>query len=63
MAERQLAKSLHTISVLENLTRWLMVAQGFDAPTAMQEALRILKLDAMPDNYGLAATALKKVLK
>lgn len=58
---RLLPKSLHTITVLENVTRFLMVAQGFDAPSAMKVALEVLQLDKLPDGYGLAASALLKI--
>jgi len=59
---RQLPKSLHTISVLVNLTRHLMGGPAaYDAETAMKQALRILKLDEMPDNYNLAEKALLQI--
>lgn len=58
---RPLAKSLHTISALENLTRWLMTAQDFEPDHALRVALTALKLDTQPDPYGLAAAALKKI--
>ena len=69
--ERILPKSLHTITVLEQLARHLMSDVDPDTAAlfgpeasrsaAMKAALRILKLDAMPDSYGLAAAALAKI--
>lgn len=58
---RQLPKSLHTITVIENLTRFLMIAQGLDAKCAMRVTLEALKLSTLPDGYGLAAAALAKI--
>lgn len=59
--ERPLPKSLHTITVLEHLARWLMEAQGFTHDEAMRNALWILKLYSLRDPYGLAATAQLKI--
>jgi hypothetical protein len=64
MVERQLPKSLHTITVLENLARHFMVQCGVQVhhpDDAMDMAMRILKLDTMPDPHSLKAAALKKL--
>lgn len=60
---RQLPKSLHTISVLVNLTRHLMTSTGMNGDEAITEAIFILKLNEMPDNYGLVAKALLRITK
>lgn len=57
---KPLAKSLHTVSVLVNLARHLMVA-GLDADKAMTQALVILDLQDKPDVYGLVAAARKQL--
>jgi hypothetical protein len=59
--ERILPKSLHTITVLENLARHFMAVEGMELAPSMALALTVLKLNTMPDEYGLAAAALKKL--
>ena len=57
-----LAKSLHTISVLVNLATYLMDTQGIGrADHAVKKALEILNLKDKPDVYGLADVAVTQI--
>lgn len=58
-AERsQLAKSLHTVTVLIRVAQHLLAASDIDGPeNAVQEAARILGYEGAPDPYGLVAKA------
>jgi hypothetical protein len=59
---KPLAKSLHTVSVLVNLSRHLMLA-GLSAPKALEQACIILDLADKPDVYDLKGQALKQLSK
>lgn len=59
---RPLAKSLHTVSVLVNLSRYFML-EGETAEQALATALLILDLNDLPDVHGLKAQALKQLAK
>jgi hypothetical protein len=57
----QLAKSLHTITVLENIGRHLMLTEGHSANEAVHRAIHILRLNDKDDVYGLADKAIAKL--
>jgi hypothetical protein len=59
---RPLAKSLHTVSVLVNLSRYFML-EGETAEQAMATALLVLDLNDLPDVHGLKVQALKQLAK
>ena len=56
---KPIAKSLHTVTVLVQVARHLMVR--LDEQEAMQEAMIILGLFGRDDPYGLEAAALKQI--
>jgi hypothetical protein len=58
---RRLPKSLHTITVLENVARYFIDAYGYQPRTAMALAIGVLKLEALDDEYGLTAAAFAKI--
>jgi hypothetical protein len=64
---RPMAKSLHTVSVLVNLSQHLLNVSrskgGISDEQALAWACVILKLDGMPDPHGLKAQALKQLAK
>ena len=62
MSDRKLPKSLHTVTVLVNLSRFLMVREP-SPKVAIREALQILNLTDLPDVYGLADAALAQLTK
>ena len=62
MSDRKLPKSLHTVTVLVNLSRFLMVREP-SAKVAIKEALQILELSDLPDVYKLADAALAQLSK
>lgn len=63
MTTKPLAKSLHTVSVLVNLSRYFMADAGHlpnlyrNQDEALRKALLALKLDSKPDQYGLVEAA------
>lgn len=62
---RKLPKSIHTITALVNLSRFIM-ATGTPNPTteeALDRAIQILKLDQLHDGHDVRAAALKQLLK
>lgn len=62
---KPLAKSLHTVTVLVNVARFIRVQPFSSELTTAQcvdYAARILELEA-PDHYGLKEQALKKLSK
>jgi hypothetical protein len=60
---KPLAKSLHTVTVLVRLARFVSANFAIHAGSdeAVDEALDILGLRDMPDPYGLRAAALKQL--
>ena len=61
---KPLAKSLHTVTVLVRVARLLLKRDlAFSNVEAVNGALQVLGLDDMPDEYGLAAQALKQLNK
>lgn len=60
---QQLAKSLHTVSVLVNVTKYLMELRGIPAEPALVDAVELLKLSDKDDVYNLKATALRQLNK
>lgn len=58
---KPLAKSLHTITVLVRVSRYLIATEYYTVPTALSEATKLLGLDTSPDVYGLVAAALKQL--
>lgn len=58
----QLAKSLHTISVLINVAQHFRTHHNMSAKKAMAETLKVLQLETKSDIYGLAETALARVV-
>lgn len=59
---RPMAKSLHTVSVLVNVSTYLMQSNLAAAPEgAINLACALLNLDEMPDPHGLMEQALKQV--
>lgn len=60
---QQLAKSLHTVSVLVNVTKYLMELRGIPAEPALGDAVELLKLSDKDDVYNLKATALRQLNK
>jgi hypothetical protein len=59
----QLAKSLHTISVLRNLAAHLVEQSGGKLQTvhAVSQACEILGLKDLPDTYGLREIAAEQL--
>jgi hypothetical protein len=58
-ASTPVAKSLHTLTVLQQVARLHMSALGVNDPAAaMSAALQTLGLAGRPDPYGLADRAL-----
>ena len=55
--DKPVAKSLHTITVLYQVARYLADQNGEDFDAAMHEATRILGLAGRDDPYGLVAKA------
>jgi len=64
---RNLAKSLHTITALVNVAKWIEShTQDVNPTMDINEAASILWLDGMPDVYGLkekAAAQLKRQIE
>ena len=63
---KPLAKSLHTVSVLVNLARFIQYqpwAKPWNAAQCINHACAILELEGKPDVYGLKAAALKQLNK
>ena len=61
---KPIAKSLHTVTVLVRVARLLLKRDlAFSNVEAVNGALQVLGLDDMPDEYGLAAQALKQLNK
>lgn len=60
---KPLAKSLHTVTVLVNVARYLEREEGKGPWTAIHHAAKILGLSDMPDTYGLIQQAYKKLSK
>jgi hypothetical protein len=71
---KPVAKSLHTVSVLVNLTRHILKQMGLhpkvalevspaSLEAAMAQACMILELDGKPDVYDLKGQALKQLTK
>ena len=61
---KPLAKSLHTVTVLVRVARLLLKRDlAFSNVEAVNGALQVLGLADMPDEYGLAAQALKQLNK
>lgn len=58
MMEKPIAKSLHTITVLQQVTR-LFESQGLGRPEALQSAMETLGLAGRDDPYGLADKAMR----
>ena len=56
-AATPVAKSLHTLTVIQQVAADIMRRQ-VDSETALDQALGILGLRGRPDPYGLAARAL-----
>lgn len=59
---KPIAKSLHTVSVLVNVSRHLMLA-GLTTQRAVEQACVILELEGKPDVYDLKGQALKQLSK
>ena len=61
---KSLAKSLHTVTVLVRVARLLLKRDlAFSNVEAVNGALQVLGLADMPDEYGLAAQAIKQLNK
>lgn len=62
---KPLAKSLHTVSVLVNLARYLLQGDPkvHSEFTAIEQACVILELEGKPDVYDLKGQALKQLSK
>lgn len=60
---RKLPKSLHTVSVLCNLTRHFMDVDGQIVEDGLERAVNCLKLDELDDAYGLIDAAKKQLEK
>lgn len=54
-----IAKSLHTVKVIQQLTADFMTRQGLGRGEALQCALEVLGLAGRPDPYGLADKAMR----
>ena len=65
MSTKVIPKSLHTVSVLVAVAGNIAVtdSQCQSLSQAVDKALMLLGYAAMPDTYGLAAQALKKLTK
>jgi len=60
-AEKPVAKSLHTITVIVQVARDFKVRQGCDNNEAIKVALEILGLAGREDPYKLAEAAWKQL--
>lgn len=61
---KPIAKSLHTVTVLVRVARLLLKRDlAFSNVEAVNGALQVLGLADMPDEYGLAAQAVKQLNK
>ena len=60
---KPLAKSLHTVTVLVRVARDIQNRAPIADDTAITLALGLLGLADMPDDYGLAAQAIKQLNK
>jgi hypothetical protein len=60
---KPVAKSLHTVTVLVDVTRYIEKYRGLGPSTALDEAMALLGLSDKPDTYGLKAQAHKKIMK
>jgi len=61
---KPLAKSLHTVTVLVRVASLLLENDlALDKGQAIDLAILALRLDEMPDTYGLGAAALKQLRK
>jgi hypothetical protein len=56
---KPVAKSLHTITVIQQVYSYRLATNGGDEAEAMDFALQLLGLANRPDPYGLAAKALR----
>lgn len=57
-APKPVAKSLHTLTVLVQVSRSLAKFTNDDPPEALSHAMRVLGLTGRPDPYELRAKAL-----
>lgn len=61
---KPLAKSLHTVTVLVRVATMLKKRDlAFSNTEAVHGAMQVLGLSGMPDDYGLAAQAIKQLSK
>lgn len=60
---KPLAKSLHTVTVVVNLARYLEKTEGLGPWVAVHTAANILGLSGLRDTYGLLEQAHKKLSK
>jgi hypothetical protein len=56
---KPIAKSLHTVKVIQQLTADFQTRQGLGRGEALQVALEVLGLAGRPDPYGLAEKAMR----
>jgi hypothetical protein len=61
MSDKPLPKSLHTVKVLNLVTKHFMSLYDLTPEVGMNMTLHLLQLIDKPDTYGLAATALKQL--
>lgn len=59
METKAIAKSLHTITVLQQVCTFLLTDNTMSRPDAMAQAMQILGLSGRPDPYGLEEKALR----
>ena len=57
--EKPVAKSLHTITVIQQVTQYIIEREMLDPAFALDKALEVLGLAGRDDPYGLAAKAFR----
>ena len=60
---KPVAKSLHTVTVIVQVTNHIVAAQGKDVESALNQAMGVLGLAGRNDPYALRAAALKQLSK